>query len=207
MEKITCDVIGDLLPLYCDDICSEDSRRIVDSHLQGCPKCSGLLEKMRKEYLFSDPAEQKQEQIVKNMASRWRQSVKKGFCRGVLLTLCVCLILAGGYLSLTRLILIPVPLDMTQAVVETVSEDHVELCLRVTDGKKVLFSSLKTTEDGKCFIMLKRGVIPQGNGSGEDWTDQWVISKTRYTESGERILIREIYCGTEDSNFLIWRSE
>ena len=31
MEKITCEVIADLLPLYCDEVCSQDSRRLVRS--------------------------------------------------------------------------------------------------------------------------------------------------------------------------------
>lgn len=37
--KITCDVIGDLLPLYTEDMVSGDSRRIVEEHLKGCEAC------------------------------------------------------------------------------------------------------------------------------------------------------------------------
>ena len=40
MSKVTCDVIKDLLPLYVDDVLSEDSKRIVDEHLEGCAGCS-----------------------------------------------------------------------------------------------------------------------------------------------------------------------
>lgn len=207
MEKISCDVIGDLLPLYCDEVCSEDSRKIIESHLQDCPDCSRLLQKMKTEYKLAGGAEQKQEEMVKNMAAMWRRSVKKSFCRGVLITLCACLLLAGGYWTLTRLVLVPVPLDRTRATVENVSGEAVELSLKVTDGKKVLASSIEVTEDGKCFIILKRGLIPQSNGGGEDWTDEWNISKTRLTGSGDSIYIREIYCGTENSNFLIWKAE
>ena len=36
MEKITCDVIQDILPLYCDDVCSKDSRELVEKHLEDC---------------------------------------------------------------------------------------------------------------------------------------------------------------------------
>ena len=32
--KITCNIIEDLLPLYIDDMVSEDSRQIVEEHLK-----------------------------------------------------------------------------------------------------------------------------------------------------------------------------
>lgn len=207
MEKVSCNIIGDLLPLYCDNVCSRESREMVEAHLQGCPKCARMLEKMRTECRVPNAEEQEQEEIMKNMASRWHKSVKKSFCRGVLITLCAVLLLLGGHYSLTRLILVPVPPDSTQAVVENVSDESIEISLKVTDGKKVSSASLHFTEGGKCFILLKRGVIPQENGNEEDWTGEWTISTTGLTDNGERVTVREIYCGTQDSNFLIWKAE
>ena len=37
--KITCNIIEDLLPLYVDDMVSEDSRQLVEEHLKTCPAC------------------------------------------------------------------------------------------------------------------------------------------------------------------------
>ena len=31
MDEILCDVIQDLLPLYCDGVCSEESKKLVES--------------------------------------------------------------------------------------------------------------------------------------------------------------------------------
>lgn len=45
--KLNCDVIRDLLPLYVDQICSEESRELVDEHLTGCRDCSVILQQMR----------------------------------------------------------------------------------------------------------------------------------------------------------------
>ena len=41
-----CDMIRDLLPLYADDVCSDESRRIVVEHLAECPGCKAELGKM-----------------------------------------------------------------------------------------------------------------------------------------------------------------
>ena len=37
--KYPCDLIRDLLPLYQDGVCSEESRAAVEEHLRECPSC------------------------------------------------------------------------------------------------------------------------------------------------------------------------
>lgn len=41
--KISCEIVKDLLPLYHDEICSEQSRIVVDEHLQECENCKSEL--------------------------------------------------------------------------------------------------------------------------------------------------------------------
>ena len=45
--RITCDIIADLMPLYIENICSEDSRKLLEEHINQCEKCSKELEDMR----------------------------------------------------------------------------------------------------------------------------------------------------------------
>lgn len=45
---ISCDIIRDLLPLYAEDLASEDSRKLVDGHLCSCGACTQILETMKK---------------------------------------------------------------------------------------------------------------------------------------------------------------
>ncbi len=47
MNKIPCDVIRDLLPLYIDDICSEKSHSLVEEHLEECDDCRSCYEDMK----------------------------------------------------------------------------------------------------------------------------------------------------------------
>ena len=44
MNKITCDMCIDLMPLVQDGVASEDSRNAVLHHLQECPDCRALYE-------------------------------------------------------------------------------------------------------------------------------------------------------------------
>lgn len=52
--KISCNIIEDLLPLYVDDMVSEDSRQLVEEHLKACPTCRRMQEEiMRENHLTS----------------------------------------------------------------------------------------------------------------------------------------------------------
>ena len=52
MEK-NCDLIKDLLPLYADEVCSEESRKAVAEHISGCSTCRSMLEKMSKQLVVN----------------------------------------------------------------------------------------------------------------------------------------------------------
>ena len=43
--NIPCDTIRDLLPLYHDEVCSQESRKLVEEHLAGCESCRAELAK------------------------------------------------------------------------------------------------------------------------------------------------------------------
>jgi len=48
--KISCEVIGDLLPLYVKGIASKDSQMLIEEHLVSCPDCAKKLESMKKQF-------------------------------------------------------------------------------------------------------------------------------------------------------------
>ena len=48
MNKITCNVIKDILPLYIDGVVSEDTQKIVDEHLAECGLCRDEMNKLKK---------------------------------------------------------------------------------------------------------------------------------------------------------------
>ena len=47
--KTNCDIIQDLLPLYCDNVCSEESKQTIEEHIQECEQCRNDLMQMQKE--------------------------------------------------------------------------------------------------------------------------------------------------------------
>ena len=160
---------------------------------------------MKKECILSSKEEQEHEAVVKDMAAAWKKSIRKSFFYGVLIMLCICGVLTGSYLALTRLILVTIPADKIEITVERVTEQYVELSLKSKDGKKVLSSSSQITPDGKYYIMIKQGMIAVNNGGGENWESTFTISRIGTLDSGESVPITEIYYGTGKDSVLIWK--
>ena len=49
-----CGIIRDLLPLYIDDVCNEESKQAVHNHLSECEKCRSCYESMKSNEGFED---------------------------------------------------------------------------------------------------------------------------------------------------------
>ncbi len=46
--KMNCAVAGDLMPLYLENLCSEETRAALEEHLRECPECREKLARMEK---------------------------------------------------------------------------------------------------------------------------------------------------------------
>lgn len=44
---MNCDIVKDLIPLYIDGCCSEESEKAVEEHIRNCSDCKKLLEDMK----------------------------------------------------------------------------------------------------------------------------------------------------------------
>ena len=51
MEKINCNVIQDILTLYIDDSVSDDTKALVEEHLQNCEGCRRLYNELTEDMM------------------------------------------------------------------------------------------------------------------------------------------------------------
>lgn len=63
MSKIPCNVNKDLLPLYVDNVCSEESRGMVEEHLAGCGECRKYYDAL-KEGIPQEKIEEEKEELM-----------------------------------------------------------------------------------------------------------------------------------------------
>ena len=50
--KKECEMINDLLPLYIDGVCSEESKRLVEEHMKTCDACRKTAEQMKSDLVL-----------------------------------------------------------------------------------------------------------------------------------------------------------
>lgn len=93
--NVDCSVIQDLLPLYADDACSEQSRWLVQAHMEHCPQCAAMLARMMREEV-----EEKEERQERFTAKRAFQKARTRLWLKWLRT-AICLALCGMLLLLT----------------------------------------------------------------------------------------------------------
>lgn len=105
-----CNVIRDLLPLYADEVCSEDSKEMVEEHISTCQECKQELEDYR--YNTGLP-EVKADVAMK----KFKKKMNKKNLKKIVVSVIVCLavILSGTYILFIPEFIVPYSEDLMTA--------------------------------------------------------------------------------------------
>lgn len=127
MTNLPCEVIRDLLPLYVDGVCSEESKAAVEAHLESCESCKAeyqrLLdaEKMIPEQEMNlTQAEEKQIKALR----RVKRNLNKRRVLAVVLTAVVLLGIGIGLYMLTGAARVILPYDATKIRIEEMTPEN-----------------------------------------------------------------------------------
>lgn len=85
--KITCNVIKDLLPLYYDHMCSEETKQIVEEHLKSCESCRKELAYLSGDFTFN--ANINEEKIRNNASKAIKKIRNKNIVLGFAAAICL----------------------------------------------------------------------------------------------------------------------
>ena len=85
--KISCEIIKDLLPLYHDGVCSNETQVMVEEHLTSCDNCKAELQAIE-DALPINNAERnlKEAEAVQKLSRRWRKGMMKSLLKGIFIT-------------------------------------------------------------------------------------------------------------------------
>lgn len=79
MKECSCEVIKDLLPLYEDGCCSEETKKLVEAHVKTCNTCRGLSETFQQEFLEETVCKEPEAEVLKRGYQKIRRRQKRGF--------------------------------------------------------------------------------------------------------------------------------
>ena len=108
--KISCEIIKDLLPLYHDGVCSNDSRTMVEEHFAYCDNCKAELQAMDDELAINNAKQNLNEaEAVKKLSRRWKKGMKKSLLEGILITILVIAVITLVFYSFMDFRILPKP--------------------------------------------------------------------------------------------------
>lgn len=90
-----CKIVEDLLPLYHDGVCSDESRQMVEEHISQCEHCRRLLKLIDGE-LVSPDAKDADIKPLEEISKTVKKGKKKALITGISLALAVMIVLFAG---------------------------------------------------------------------------------------------------------------
>jgi hypothetical protein len=201
MTKVSCDIIQDILPLYCDDVCSLDSKKMVEEHLQECEVCSNIFHQLKTECVVD--TNQEVENIQKSamlgkMAHSWKCSLLKSFIVGITITAVILSMIFGIYYALfIRQDSMVIP-EQVSVSAYALTDEQITFRFELLDG--YCGGTIKTysDENGNLYISILRTVIKDelSNGETEIMNYGFNLAKKDYIA---------VYYGTPDNCKLLWK--
>lgn len=94
--KVSCNVIQDILPLYVENIVSEDSEQIIEEHLDSCEKCKKYLDEIKSPNTYVQNADEVPMKKLKSLLLRKKIQV---IAISVFLSLVVATIIGANLVS------------------------------------------------------------------------------------------------------------
>lgn len=157
--NLSCDIIRDLLPLYHDGICSDDSKAMVVEHLKGCERCHEELQSIDANINVPHISPQI-ENSMKAASAAWKKSKKKSFFKGILIAVTICAVLIGGFVGITQWKCIPVSADVLEVTeLSQLLDGSIVFHLFINDNKNLYFTKYTTTTDGCFYLTPMHSVI------------------------------------------------
>lgn len=207
-NKVSCEIIKDMLPLYYDDVCSDDSKRMVEEHLVGCHSCKVELDRFKANFELSKEEIEtirNDGNVIKGISSLWKRSRIKSFMKGTIISALLFSFIILGYFGLFHWNITSISTDVVK--IKNISE--------LADGKIVYYAEINDSyslnrlkydmdKEGIFYITPLRPIIKQKEHlpsilkKGYDFIDIKEQEKIRGKE------IKAIYYGISKDKILIW---
>ena len=157
--KLSCSVVQDLLPLYHDGVCSEESKQLVADHLESCADCKDMLRSLDEEVTLGDAVEKAQPLLSVKMT--WNKEKRRAFLKGLGIAVSICLVLAVGWWSLTSWDC--VPLTQEEFVVLRLAKyENGNIQVRTTTAYQGVQCDIRYDPEGNAiYEVMKRPIIAE----------------------------------------------
>ena len=208
MKDIHCAVIKDLLPLYYDGVCSEETRMLIEEHMGSCNECKKELESLHAT-IEIPPIEREHrkqdEKMIRKMASSLQKVRKKALYKGIGMTALIGLLMFCVYYSLFEWDIQPVQRDnFNISNVAQLSNGHIVYRVDYLDEYDVMRVKYSLDEEGNFYMTPLRPIVklkrerPIGD-------ENVAFTLQVNEENWDNREIKALYYGSPGDAVLIWK--
>lgn len=201
--NLNCDVIQDLLPLYHDGVCSEESKRIVEEHIATCAACKDVLHGLQEEMA---PDSVDTAAPLASIQMKWNAQKRKAILKSAAIVTLVFALLLGSCWGLTQWHVIPIESkNLRVGEVTQIDEGVIHCELGIWDDHDAFgYFEYTLTEDGKLYMTPMRSVITRADRWSDvsfyrDFNNLWGL---RGIELGSKAT--GFYFGTPEDHLVVW---
>ena len=208
MSKISCEVIQDMLPLYYDNVCSNDSKKMVEEHLSYCDNCKMELEKIQDEVHIPEKKiieNRNDGNVIKKISTAWKRVRLKAFIKGGLISTLLMSIIILGYVGLFKWEITSVATDVVGIRdISQMEDGKIVYYAEINDGYSLNRIKYDMDKEGNFYITPLRPIVkkeaepPYALEKGYDFID------IKEQEEYRGIEVKTIYYGTPKDKVLIW---
>jgi hypothetical protein len=209
MKKISCEIVKDILPLYYDNVCSRESKKMVEEHLIECDECKSELARIEEDIKIPKGEIEKNNNdgnVIKNIASFWNRSRVKSFMKGIVISTLVFTLIFLGYISLFHWDITDVPTGVVKIKeVSELSDGKIVYHIELTDGYQLNTIKYHMDEEGNFYLTPLRPVIKEHAKAPYSMVKGYEIFDIEAQEVNRDSEIKALYYGTPQDNILIWK--
>jgi Putative zinc-finger len=207
-NKVSCEIIKDMLPLYYDEVCSGDSKKMVEEHLSQCNNCKKELENIKDEIHIpkNNMIENRTDSnVIKNISTSWKRLRLKSFIKGGIISALLLTAIILGYIGLFKWEITSVATDVVEIRdISEMEDGKIVYYAEINDGYSLNKIKYDLDREGNLYITPLRPIIkkeaepPYALEKGYDFID---IKEQEIFRGKD---IRTIYYGTPKDKILIW---
>ena len=180
--KLSCKVIEDMLPMYYDGVCSDESATLVEEHLKECPQCSRVLADLHSGInIPENPVDDLKP--LEGIQMKWKKSKWAYIRRGICITLAALLLVTAVLTGIWYFSYAKYYYQLTETMEQTTKEDRFYTSSDYTTEKNgyrfEVWLPIILSNSGFVRVMDDDGLVmflyPETGGSYSFWlyiTDQ-----------------------------------
>ena len=189
MSEVKCGVVRDLMPLVADDVACEESKELVNGHMEACETCRAYYQGMTVQLARMAVPEDGPTSTFVNFSHKMEKRVrmKKVLTAFVAAVLALCVVVVGGFWIAAEMNKwVEMPTEHTQAWLFRRTDGKINLLIRMKDGYGWYGWLVINQRDSVLWITPHEPDLILWNRGNTGWNEEnmWV-SEELYWEDGQ----------------------